>query len=257
MRFNLEIWRQFDRESNGHFESFTVDGIDPESSFLEMLDQLNAQLGREKQRMVAFDSDCREGICGTCSLVIDGYPQGPRQVTACQIYMREFTDGATIKVEPYRNTAFPVMRDLITDRSALDRVIQAGGYISTKTGPQPDPNSMPISPETQKEAFDAAICIGCGACVAACPNGSAMLFTGANVKHLNLLPQGQPERNRRVKAMVEQMDTEGFGACTVTGSCEAVCPKDISLDFLARMNRDYATALIKGDPKKAAAGGAG
>ena len=248
MRFNLEIWRQFDREADGHFETFMVEDIDPDCSFLEMLDQLNARLGREKQRMVAFDSDCREGICGTCSLVIDGYPQGPKQVTACQIYMREFTDGATIKVEPFRNSAFPVMRDLITDRSALDRVIQAGGYVSTKTGPQPDPNSMPVSPETQKEAFDAAICIGCGACVAACPNGSAMLFTGAKVKHLNLLPQGQPERNSRVIGMVEQMDSEGFGGCTNYGECSRVCPQEISLDVIGMLNREYRRARKEEKP---------
>ena len=243
MKFTLEIWRQFDREAEGHFETFEVDGIDPESSFLEMLDQLNAKLGREKKRAVAFESDCREGICGSCSLVIDGIPQGPRRATACQIYMRDFIDGATIKVEPYRVNPMPVVRDLVTDRSALDRIIEAGGYISTTTGPQPDPNAMPISPETQKEAFDAAICIGCGACVAACPNGSAMLFTGAKVKHLNLLPQGQPERESRSLNMVRQMDEEGFGGCTNYGECARVCPQEISLDVIGMLNREYRRAV--------------
>lgn len=252
MNFTLEIWRQFDRESGGEFETYKVTDIDPESSFLEMLDQLNARLGRERKRQVAFESDCREGICGTCSLVIDGYPQGPKQVTACQIYMRDFVDGATIKVEPFRNNSFPVVRDLVVDRSALDRIIQAGGYISTNTGPQPDPNSMPISPAVQKEAFDAAICIGCGACVAACPNGSAMLFTGAKVKHLNLLPQGQPERELRAVNMVEQMDAEGFGGCTNYGECARVCPQEISLDVIGMLNREYRRAQVSEKPAERA-----
>ncbi len=239
MKFTLKIWRQFAEGEEGTFETFKVEDIDPDASFLEMLDQLNARLGREKQRTVAFDSDCREGICGSCSLVIDGTPQGPHQVTSCQTYMRDFTDGATIKVEPYRASALPVIRDLVTDRSALDRVIQAGGYISTTTGPQPNPNAMPIAPEVQEQAMDAAICIGCGACVAACPNGSAMLFTGAKVTHLNLLPQGQPEREDRAFNMVSQMDEEGFGGCTNFGECARVCPQEISLDVIGMLNREY------------------
>ena len=214
-----------------------------------MLDQLNAKLGREKKRTVAFDSDCREGICGSCALVIDGTPQGPHQVTSCQTYMRDFIDGATIKVEPYRATAMPVIRDLVADRSALDRVIQAGGYISTTTGPQPDPNAMPVAPEVQEQAMDAAICIGCGACVAACPNGSAMLFTGAKVTHLNLLPQGQPERADRAFSMVSQMDEEGFGGCTNYGECSRVCPQEISLDVIGMLNREYRKGVAAQKPK--------
>ena len=249
MNFKLVIWRQHDPDDQGEFETSEVTGIDPESSFLEMLDQLNAKLGREKKHTVAFDSDCREGICGSCSLVIDGTPQGPHQVTACQTYMRDFIDGATIKVEPYRTNAMPVIRDLVTDRSALDRVIQAGGYISTTTGPQPDPNSMPISPAVQEEAMDAAICIGCGACVAACPNGSAMLFTGAKVTHLNLLPQGQPERAERAFNMVNQMDEEGFGGCTNFGECSRVCPQEISLDVIGMLNREYRRGVAAQKPK--------
>jgi len=249
VNFKLVIWRQHDPDDQGEFETSEVTGIDPESSFLEMLDQLNAKLGREKKHTVAFDSDCREGICGSCSLVIDGTPQGPHQVTACQTYMRDFIDGATIKVEPYRTNAMPVIRDLVTDRSALDRVIQAGGYISTTTGPQPDPNSMPISPAVQEEAMDAAICIGCGACVAACPNGSAMLFTGAKVTHLNLLPQGQPERAERAFNMVNQMDEEGFGGCTNFGECSRVCPQEISLDVIGMLNREYRRGVAAQKPK--------
>ena len=249
MNFTLEIWRQFEAGSDGKFETFHVEDIDPDASFLEMLDQLNAKLGREKQRTVAFDSDCREGICGSCALVIDGTPQGPHQVTSCQTYMRDFIDGATIKVEPYRATAMPVIRDLVADRSALDRVIQAGGYISTTTGPQPEPNSMPIAPEVQEQAMDAAICIGCGACVAACPNGSAMLFTGAKVTHLNLLPQGQPERENRAFNMVNQMDEEGFGGCTNYGECARVCPQEISLDVIGMLNREYRKGVAAQKPK--------
>ena len=249
MNFKLEIWRQFESGNDGAFEKFEVTGIDPDASFLEMLDQLNERLSHEKKRTVAFDSDCREGICGSCSLVIDGNPQGPRQVTACQTYMRDFIDGATIKVEPFRSNTFPVIRDLVTDRSALDRVIQAGGYISTTTGPKPDPNSQPVSPAVQEEAMDAAICIGCGACVAACPNGAAMLFTGAKVTHLNLLPQGQPERESRALNMVLQMDEEGFGGCTNYGECSRVCPQEISIDVIGMLNREYRKATLKKTPK--------
>jgi succinate dehydrogenase / fumarate reductase iron-sulfur subunit len=249
VNFTLEIWRQFEEGAEGKFETFKVEDIDPDASFLEMLDQLNAKLGREKQRTVAFDSDCREGICGSCSLVIDGTPQGPHQVTSCQTYMRDFIDGATIKVEPYRATTFPVVRDLVTDRSAFDRVIQAGGYISTTTGPQPEPNAMPVAPEVQEQAMDAAICIGCGACVAACPNGSAMLFAGAKVTHLNLLPQGQPERENRAFNMVSQMDAEGFGGCTNYGECSRVCPQEISLDVIGMLNREYRRGVAAQKPK--------
>ena len=249
MNFKLEIWRQFESGHEGAFESFEVTDIDPEESLLEMLDQLNERLSHEKKRTVAFDSDCREGICGSCSLVIDGNPHGPRQVTSCQTYMRDFIDGATIKVEPFRSNTLPVIRDLVTDRSALDRVIQAGGYISTTTGPQPEPNSMLVAPEVQEEAMDAAICIGCGACVAACPNGAAMLFTGAKVTHFSLLPQGQPERESRAINMVDQMDEEGFGGCTNHGECARVCPQDISLDVIGTLNREYRKASLGKKPK--------
>ncbi|MCB0829138.1 MAG: succinate dehydrogenase/fumarate reductase iron-sulfur subunit [Solirubrobacterales bacterium] len=249
MKFKLEIWRQFETGEEGHFETFEVDGIDPEASFLEMLDQLNERLTGEKRRTVAFDSDCREGICGSCSLVIDDTPHGPRQVTSCQTYMRDFEDGSTIRVEPFRSTSFPVIRDLVTDRGALDRVIQAGGYTGATTGPQPEPNSMPVAPEVQERAMDAAICIGCGACVAACPNGSAMLFTGAKVTHLNLLPQGQPERANRAIAMVDQMDQEGFGGCTNFGECSRVCPQEISLDVIGMLNREYRRGRLGKRPK--------
>lgn len=244
MRFKLEIWRQFDGSTDGDYETFEVNGIDPDASLLEMLDQLNERLSREKRRTIAFESDCREGICGACSLVIDGIPHGPHRVTSCLIYMRDFIDGQTIKVEPFRSTTFPVVRDLVVDRSAFDRVIEAGGYISTTTGPQPDPNSMLVSPETQEEVMDAAVCIGCGACVAACPNGSAMLFTGAKVTHLNLLPQGQPEREDRVINLVNQMDEEGFGGCTNYGECARACPQDITIDVIGMLNREYRRAKM-------------
>ena len=206
MKITLNVWRQPDHESPGGFERYEVDEIDGDASFLEMLDVLNDRLVTEGERPIAFDHDCREGICGACSLTIDGIPHGPRQVTSCQTYLRDFADGAEITVQPFRNNAFPVLRDLIVDRSALDRVVEAGGYISVNAGPKPEPNSMPIHPETQEAAMDAAICIGCGACVAACPNGSGMLFTGAKVTHLNLLPQGEPEKHHRSRAMVRQHD---------------------------------------------------
>jgi len=222
-----------------------------------MLDIVNDDLTVKGEEPIAFDHDCREGICGTCSLSINGVPHGPSETTTCQLYMRKFKDGETIHVEPFRAKTFPVVRDLIVDRSAFDRIQQAGGFITVRTGSAPDANSIPVPKENADLAMDAAQCIGCGACVAACKNASAMLFVAAKVSHLGLMPQGQPERYKRVKSMVEQMDTEGFGACTVTGSCEAVCPKEISLDFIARMNRDYAVALIKGDPKQVAGGGAG
>jgi succinate dehydrogenase / fumarate reductase iron-sulfur subunit len=242
MRFTLDIWTQESRDSDGRFERHEIDEIDREASFLEMLDQLNERLIQQGSRTIAFDSDCREGICGSCSLLIDGLPHGPNQVTTCQTYMRDFADGATIRVEPFRVNPFPVLRDLVTDRSPLDRIIQSGGYISVRTGPQPDPNSMPVSPAVQERAMDAAACIGCGACVAACPNGSAMLFTGAKLTALNLLPQGQPERNERSRSMVLAMDDEGFGGCTNYGECQLVCPAGISIDVIGTAYREFRRA---------------
>ena len=244
MNFTLEIWRQETHEDDGRYERHEVEGIDPDASFLEMLDVLNEQLVHDGGHTIAFDSDCREGICGACSLVIDGTPHGPRQVTSCQIFMRDFEDGQTIKVEPYRATAFPVIRDLIVDRSPLDRIIEAGGYISVNSGPKPEPNNSPIHPEIQEQAMDASICIGCGACVAACPNGSAMLFTGAKVTHLNLLPQGEPEAKHRARSMVRQHDEEGFGGCTNTGECQLACPQEISIKVIGELNREYRHAMI-------------
>jgi succinate dehydrogenase / fumarate reductase iron-sulfur subunit len=243
VNFTLEIWRQDYPGADGRYDTIEARDIDAEASFLEMLDQVNERLIADGKRAVAFDSDCREGICGACSLTIDGLPHGPRQVTTCQTYMRDFEDGQKIRIEPFRNNAFPVLRDLVTDRSPFDRIIEAGGYVSTTTGPQPDPNSMPISPETQQRAMDAAICIGCGACVAACPNGAAMLFTGAKLTHLNLLPQGQAERDERTRAMVRQMDEEGFGGCTNFGECSLACPQEISIDVIGMLNREYRRAV--------------
>jgi succinate dehydrogenase / fumarate reductase iron-sulfur subunit len=216
---------------------------------------VNEELANRGEEPIAFDHDCREGICGTCSLVINGKPHGPqRGIATCQTYMRSFKDGDEIIVEPFRAAAFPLIKDLVVDRKSFDRIQQAGGFITVRAGSPQDANSIPVPKENADLAMDAAQCIGCGACVAACKNASAMLFVAAKVSHLGLLPQGQPERYRRVKAMVDKMDEEGFGACTVTGSCEAVCPKEISLDFIARMNRDYAAALLKGEPKKIADG---
>jgi succinate dehydrogenase / fumarate reductase, iron-sulfur subunit len=239
VNFTLEVWTQESRDARGRYESYEVDQIDPEASFLEMLDQVNERLAMRGERTIAFDSDCREGICGACSLTINGQPHGPKQVTSCQTYMRDFADGETIRIEPFRNGAFPVLRDLVTDRSALDRIIQGGGYISNTTGPQPDPNANPVNPGVQTRAMDAAACIGCGACVAACPNGAAMLFTGAKLTHLNVLPQGQPERTDRARGMVLAMDAEGFGGCTNYGECARVCPAEITLDVIGTLNREY------------------
>ncbi|GIX50127.1 MAG: succinate dehydrogenase [Limisphaera sp.] len=249
MKVTLKVWRQKDAQSPGRFVTYVTPELNPNMSFLEMLDVVNEDLIRRGEEPIAFDHDCREGICGTCSLVINGKPHGPqRGVTTCQTYMRSFKDGDTIVIEPFRARAFPVIKDLIVDRSAFDRIMWAGGFISVRTGSAPEANSIPVPKETAERAMDAAQCIGCGACVAACKNASAMLFVAAKISHLGLLPQGQPERWRRARAMIEQMDREGFGACTVTGSCEAVCPKGISLEFIARMNRDYAVTLLKGDP---------
>jgi succinate dehydrogenase / fumarate reductase iron-sulfur subunit len=246
MKLHLRIWRQKNKNTEGHFEDYHLDGLNPNMSFLEMLDVLNDKLTREGKIPVAFDHDCREGICGSCSLVINGEPHGPEyRVASCQTYLRSFKDGDTVVVEPYRARPFPVLCDLVTDRSAFDRIIQAGGFISVSTGNAPDANAIPVPKKVADLAMDAAACIGCGACVAACKNSSAMLFVAAKVAHLNLLPQGQAEKDRRTLAMVAQMDKEGFGACSNTYSCEAVCPKGISADFIARMNRDYAVATIK------------
>jgi len=247
MKFRLKIWRQAGPDQPGRFEEYTVDNILPEMSFLEMLDQLNEELIRQDQEPIAFDSDCREGICGMCGLMINGMAHGPKRgCTTCELRMREFPDGATITVEPFRADAFPVVKDLVVDRSALDRIIAAGGYISVNTGSAPDANSILIPKDVAEEAMDAAACIGCGACVAACPNASAALFTGAKISQLALLPQGHPERERRVISMVEQMDLEGFGACSNHGECEAACPKGISIVNIARMRREYVRATLKG-----------
>jgi len=247
MNLTLKVWRQNHQADPGRFESYSAKDIDADMSFLEMLDVVNEGLIMKGKEPIAFDSDCREGICGTCSLVINGIPHGGQKgTTACQLHMRHFKDGEVITVEPWRAQPFPVMRDLIVDRTAFERVIQSGGFVSVRTGGTPDGNAIPIPKPDADKAMDAAQCIGCGACVAACKNASAMLFVAAKVSHLGLLPQGQPERERRALNMVKAMDDEGFGACTVTGSCEAVCPKDITLEFIARLNRDYARALIKG-----------
>jgi succinate dehydrogenase / fumarate reductase iron-sulfur subunit len=246
MKVRLKIWRQKNAGSRGAFKSYETPELNPNMSFLEMLDVLNEELTTRGEEPIAFDHDCREGICGTCSLVINGKPHGPhRGVATCQTYLRSFRDGQEIQVEPFRARAFPLLKDLIVDRKAFDRIIQAGGFISVRTGSAPDANAIPVSKPAADLAMDAAQCIGCGACVAACKNASAMLFVSAKVSHLSLLPQGRPEKERRVLAMVAQMDQEGFGACTVTGSCEAVCPKNISLQFIARMNRDYGLALLR------------
>src|SRR5215469_9556436 len=247
MNLTLKIWRQSNPNSPGRMVDYQATNIIPDMSFLEMLDVVNEGLIAKGEEPIAFDSDCREGICGTCSLVINGVAHGGQKgTTACQLHMRHFQDGQTITIEPWRARAFPVLKDLVTDRSAFDRIIQAGGFVSVNTGGTPDANSLPISKVDSDRAMDAAQCIGCGACVAACKNASAMLFVSAKISHLGLLPQGKVEKDHRVARMVEQMDKEGFGNCTVTGSCEAVCPKEISLSFIARMNRDYGTALLKG-----------
>ena len=247
MNLTLKVWRQKDGQAHGHFETYPAKDVLEDMSFLEMLDVVNEGLIERGQEPIAFDSDCREGICGMCSLVINGVPHGGHRGTAtCQLHMRHFHDGQTITIEPWRSRAFPIVKDLVTDRSAFDRIIQAGGFVSVNTGGTPDGNAIPISKTIADRSMDAAACIGCGACVAVCKNASAMLFVAAKVSHLNLLPQGQAEKDRRALNMVQQMDAEGFGSCTVTGSCEAVCPKEISLSFIAKMNRDYGLATLKG-----------
>jgi succinate dehydrogenase / fumarate reductase iron-sulfur subunit len=239
MKLTLKIWRQKNRADKGGFENYQIEANE-HMSFLEMLDVLNEQLISEKKEPVAFDHDCREGICGTCSLVVNGRPHGPMVgTTVCQVHMRFFKDGQTITIEPYRAKSFPVIKDLVVDRSSFDRIIQAGGYISVGTGSAPDGNSILIEKDRALESFDAAACIGCGACVAACPNASAMLFVSAKASHLGLLPQGEVERSRRVQKMVNKMDEEGFGMCSNTYACEAECPKEISIENIARLNRWY------------------
>jgi succinate dehydrogenase / fumarate reductase iron-sulfur subunit len=244
VRFTLKVWRQKDRVSRGRLVAYEVSNVSPEMSFLETLDLLNLELARKGEETVAFDHDCREGICGTCGLHINGRAHGPlRGVATCQLHMRSFQDGDTIVVEPWRARSFPVIKDLVTDRSAFDRIIEAGGFVSVKTGGAPDANTIPIPKPVADEAFEAAACIGCGACVAACKNASAMLFVAAKVSHLALLPQGHPERKERVQRMVAQMDAEGFGYCSNTYACEAECPKEISVSNIARMNREFLRTL--------------
>jgi len=248
MKLLLKVWRQNGPQDKGKMVDYNVDGIEGDMSFLEMMDVLNSQLIEKGEEPVNFDHDCREGICGSCSMFINGEAHGPgRNVTTCQLHMRSFNDGDTIYIEPWRAKAFPVIKDLMVDRSAFDRIIQAGGYVSVNTsGNTQDANSLPIPKENADLAFDAATCIGCGACVATCKNASAMLFTSAKVSQLSLLPQGQVEAKERVINMVNQMDLEGFGNCTNTGACEVECPKGISLDNIARMNREYLSATAKG-----------
>ena len=245
MKFHLKVWRQKDANAPGTLDNYEADNIPADASFLEMLDIVNSNLTGKNIEPIQFDSDCREGICGSCSLTINGVPHGPGRGTTCQVYMRKFKDGDTITIEPFRAEAFPVQRDLVVDRCAFDRVIQAGGYISERCGSAPDANSVPISKVIADEAMDAAACIGCGACAAACPNGSAMLFVSATVTHLGLLPQGKPENGRRVIGMVRQMDEEGFGNCSNYYACEAVCPASVPAAFIGRMNREFTAASVK------------
>jgi len=245
MNLTLIVWRQKDARTPGRFVTYEANDISPDMSFLELLDIVNERLVEKGGDPIAFDHDCREGICGTCGVVVNGRPHGPRErTTACQLHMRSFEDGDVLTIEPWRAKAFPVLKDLIVDRSGLDRVIRAGGFIAAAIGSAPDANAAPVRKVYADLAMDAAACIGCGACVAACPNASAMLFTAAKVSHLGLLPQGQPERNERVRAMVTQMDFEGFGSCTNHEECEAACPKGISVETIGRMNADYIMASL-------------
>lgn len=246
LKLTLRIWRQKNATSPGRLVDYPVDNISEDSSFLEMLDILNEHLVAKGEEPVAFDHDCREGICGMCSLAINGIPHGPeRRTTVCQLHMRKFRDGQTITIEPWRAKPFPVIKDCVVDRTAFDKIMHAGGFVTVRTGQAPDGNAIPVPKHVADQAMDAASCIGCGACVAACKNASAMLFTAAKASQLNLLPQGQAEKSRRVLAMVRTMDEAGFGSCTNYGECEAVCPKGVSLDFIAKMNRDYAVASVQ------------
>jgi len=256
MNLTLKVWRQKDSQSEGRLVTYEAKNVLADMSFLEMLDVVNEELIGKGEDPIAFDSDCREGICGTCSMMINGLAHGGRLgTTACQLHMRFFQDGQTIVIEPWRARPFPVVRDLVTDRGAFDRIIQAGGFVSVNTGGAPDANSLPIPKTDADKAMDAAACIGCGACVAACKNASALLFVSAKVSQLASLPQGRAERERRVLNMVRAMDEAGFGNCTVTGSCEAVCPKEISLDFIAQMNREYGKAILKNTVARKSGGG--
>jgi succinate dehydrogenase / fumarate reductase iron-sulfur subunit len=246
INITLKVWRQKSANAEGTFATYTMKDVSTSSSFLEMLDLLNEQLIAEDAEPVAFDHDCREGICGMCSLVINGIPHGKNKLqTTCQLHMRSFSDGDTITIEPYRSKPFPVVRDLVVDRSPFEAIMQAGGFVEQRIGAAQDANALPISKQTADKAMDAAACIGCGACVAVCPNASAMLFTSAKMGQLNMLPQGRPEKDRRALRMVQTMDEAGFGNCTNIGECEAACPKGISLDFIAMMNRDHAVASVK------------
>jgi len=245
MNFTLKIWRQRNRDADGRFVNYTVRDISPDASFLEMLDVLNTDLAKRGEEPIAFDHDCREGICGSCGLVINGRAHGPNKAAAtCEVRMRSFPDGDTIAIEPWRAKPFPVIKDLVVDRTSFDRIMQAGGFISAKTGAVPDANAIPIPKPVSEEAMDAAACIGCGACVAACKNGSAMLFVAAKVSHLALLPQGDTERQERVERMIASMDAEGFGGCSNTYACEAECPKEISVVHIARLNREFMRAKV-------------
>jgi succinate dehydrogenase iron-sulfur subunit len=245
VRLTLRVWRQSGPGAKGAFRTYDAPDVNPDMSFLEMLDVVNERLEAGGEAAIAFDHDCREGICGACSLMIDGIPHGPNKATTtCQLHMRHFRNGQTITIEPFRARGFPVVRDLVVDRGALDRIIQAGGFIGAATGNAPDANAIPVPKPDAERAMDAAQCIGCGACVAACPNGSASLFTAAKIAHLGLLPQGQPERLQRARRMVERMDLEGFGGCTLYGECQDACPKLISMDTITRMNRDYLRAAV-------------
>lgn len=244
MKITLKVWRQKDSNSKGGFKTYPVDDVSEDMSFLEMIDVLNESLVKKREEPIAFDHDCREGICGMCSLYINGRPHGPLQTTTCQLHMRSFSDGEMITVEPWRANPFPVVKDLVVDRSAFDRIQQAGGYVSINTGGAPDANEIPIPKRIADEAFDSATCIGCGACVAACKNSSAVLFVGAKISQFAMLPQGQVERKTRAEKMVQQMDKEGFGSCTNTKACEAECPKDIKITNIARLNREYFSAKV-------------
>jgi succinate dehydrogenase / fumarate reductase iron-sulfur subunit len=247
VNLTLHVWRQEGPDARGRFERHEATDVSEHMSFLEMLDVVNERLMEAGEEPIAWEDDCREGICGSCGLVIDGNPHGPHRATAtCQLHMRSFSDGDEVWIEPWRAGSFPILRDLIVDRAAFDRIIAAGGYIGARTGSAPEANSLPVAKDDAEWAMDAASCIGCGACVAVCPNASAMLFTAAKVSHLNVLPQGEPEGLQRVLRMIEQMDAEGFGNCTNTGACEIACPKEISIDVIARLNRDYLKALRAG-----------